>query len=65
MIDIPAFNARLVAQDAELRSRLNAIADTVSPDDRTAALAQLLVEGLAAIHERQGNLITLMLQTNT
>jgi hypothetical protein len=65
MIDVAALNERLVAQDTELRARLGAIVDSIDGDAATSALGQLLVEGLCAVHERQGNLITLIAKTTT
>jgi hypothetical protein len=41
------------------------IAGQAPLDPSTTAIVNTLVAGLAAIHERQGNLITLMLRTNT
>lgn len=65
MIDIASLNQQLVEQDAALRATLGGSAALASDDPAMTALAQLLTEGLCAIHERQGNLITLMLRTNT
>lgn len=64
MIDIAALNAQLVAQDDALRAKLAAVIDTMSDDTTGQSLVQVVADGLAAIHERQGNMITLMLRTN-
>jgi len=64
MIDISAINDRLIEQDDALRTRMAALSAQAAVDPSTKVLLELLAEGLAAIHERQGNLITLMLQTN-
>lgn len=63
MIDISGVNAKLVEQDEVLRAQFAEIARRVEADPATHALVEVLSEGLAALHERQGNLITLMLQT--
>ncbi len=65
MINIAALNSQLVEQDEALRARFTQITSRVTDDDAMRALAELIGEGLAAIHERQGNMITLMLRTNT
>lgn len=62
MIDISAINNRLVKQDEALRARMAEISAQPSVDPSMKILIELLGEGLAAIHERQGNLITMMLQ---
>ncbi len=62
MIDISATNNRLVKQDEALRARMAEISAQPSVDPSMKILIELLGEGLAAIHERQGNLITMMLQ---
>lgn len=64
MIDIHALNSQLVAQDEALRARFASLTESMSNDDAGRALVEVVAEGLAAIHERQGNLITLMLRTN-
>ena len=64
MIDIPALNSKLVAQDEVLRARFARLTESMGNDDAGRALVEVVAEGLAAIHERQGNLITLMLTTN-
>lgn len=64
MINIPALNSKLVAQDEALRARFAGLTESMSNDDAGRALVEVVAEGLAAIHERQGNLITLMLTTN-
>ncbi len=64
MIDIPALNSKLVAQDEALRRRFAGLIEEMSDDTAGQALVEVVAEGLAAIHERQGNLITLMLRTN-
>ncbi len=61
MIDIVDLNRRLVQQDEQLRATLAAHAGRID-DGSLRAIAELLAEGLAALHERQGNLIELMLQ---
>ena len=65
MINIAAINDELVEQDRALRDLLAHIAEQTPLDSSTTAIVNTLAAGLAAIHERQGNLITLMLQTNT
>jgi hypothetical protein len=64
VIDIPALNSKLVAQDEALRTRFAGLIESMSDDTAGQALVEVVAEGLAAIHERQGNLITLMLRTN-
>ncbi len=63
MIDIAAINSTLVQQDSSLRERLAELTEDPSVSASTKALLAMLAEGLAAIHERQGNLIVLMLQS--
>jgi hypothetical protein len=65
MINITAINDELVEQDSALRDLFANIADQAPLDPSTRAIVDTLAAGLAAIHERQGNLITLMLRTNT
>ena len=65
MINITAINDELVEQDGALRGLFANIADQAPLDPSTRAIVDTLAAGLAAIHERQGNLITLMLRTNT
>jgi hypothetical protein len=65
VIDIAALNAKMVEQDEALRNQFAQIADQHDADPATRAVLDLIGAGLAAIHERQGNLITLMLQTAT
>jgi hypothetical protein len=65
MINITAINDELVEQDRSLRDLLADIAEQAPIDPSTRAVIDTLAAGLAAIHERQGNLITLMLRTNT
>ena len=62
MIDVAEINRELVRQDEALRATLTALAAEVD-DKRLRVIAELVAEGLAAIHERQGNLILLMLQS--
>ncbi len=61
MIDVAEVNRRLVDQDATLRSSLEGAAAHVSDPD-LRVIADLLAGGIAAMHERQGNAILLMLQ---
>lgn len=63
MLDIPAINAQLVQQDTALRTVFARAAATEGLDTAMRSLVEAIGEGLAAIHERQGNMITLMLQT--
>lgn len=63
MLDIPAINAQLVQQDAALRAVFARAVATGGLDPAMRTLVEAIGEGLAAIHERQGNMITLMLQT--
>jgi hypothetical protein len=65
MINIGAINAQLVDQDSALRDRLAEISRNPSISADTKVVLDLLAEGIAAVHERQGNMITLMLQTQT
>ncbi len=65
MINIAEINNRLVQQDEALRTHLAEVAARVEGDSATSAIIEVLSESLAAIHERQGNLILLMLKTNT
>lgn len=65
MINITAINDELLEQDRALRNLLAHIAEQAPLDPSTTAIVNTLAAGLAAIHERQGNLITLMLRTNT
>jgi len=64
MINIAEINRQLTEQDAELRAQLSsAAAQVADPGLRAAAMA--LAAGIAALHERQGNAILLMLQSVT
>jgi hypothetical protein len=65
MINITAINDELGEQDRALRDVFADIAAQASLDPSTAAIVNTLAAGLAAIHERQGSLITLILRTNT
>jgi hypothetical protein len=65
MINITAINDELVEQDRALRDLFADIAGQAPLDPSTRAIVDTLAAGLAAIHKRQGNLITLMLRTNT
>jgi hypothetical protein len=64
MIDIAALNQELVRQDDALRAAMSAATASIS-DDSLRAIADLIANGLAAIHERQGNLIVLTLQSTS
>ena len=64
MIDIPALNSKLVEQDNALRQKFADLIAAMPDDHAGSTLAEVVAEGLAAIHERQGNMITLMLRTN-
>lgn len=64
MINITDINHQLTEQDAELRAVLSAAADQVA-DPGLRAVASALAAGIAAMHERQGNAILLMLQSAT
>ena len=64
MIDIVELNRRLVEQDEQLRATLAEQAGRLE-DGSLRTIAELVAEGLAAIHERQGNMIVLMLQTSS
>ena len=59
-----AADAEPIAGDEVLRARFARLTESMSNDDAGRALVEVVAEGLAAIHERQGNLITLMLRTN-
>jgi hypothetical protein len=63
MINIPDLNKRLIEQDEALRSRFADVAARADLDPSMKALLELVGEGLAAIHERQGNMITLLIRT--
>ena len=62
MIDIAELNRQLVEQDEQLRATLAAHVELLD-DCSLRTIASLVAEGLAALHERQGNLIVLMLQS--
>lgn len=62
MIDITDVNRQLVEQDTALRAELTAAAAQVD-DPGLRAVAMMLVAGIAALHERQGNAIVLSLQS--
>ena len=62
MIDVTAINAGLVRQNEALQAEFARISAN-APADATHALIATVVAGLAAIHERQGDMITLMLRT--
>ena len=64
MINVTEVNNRLAEQDQALRDTFAQIARLYDSEPTTQALIELLSEGLAAIHERQGNLITILLRTN-
>jgi hypothetical protein len=55
-------NRQLVQQDVELRSKLAASASSIS-DPSLRAVATMLADAMAAVHERQGSGILLMLQS--
>ena len=59
MIDIGKLNDELVAQDEGLRRQLSSLVG-----NQQGSGDRILAEGLCAIHERLGNLITLMLQVS-
>ena len=63
MINIPALNKQLVEQNEALRSRFADVAASTDLDPAMKALLELVGDGLAAIHERQGNMITLLIRT--
>lgn len=65
MIDVAALNRQLVEQDHALRERFAQIVEGSGADPAQQTLLELISEGLAAIHERQGNAITLMVRTNS
>jgi len=62
VISIANVNRQLVEQDTDLRAGLEALAAQVD-DPSLRALAAILVTGIAALHERQGNAILLKLQS--
>ena len=64
MINIPALNSQLVAQDEALRATFAQLIGEMSGDAADHTLVQVVAAGLASIHERQGNLIISMVQTN-
>ncbi|MGK2954700.1 MAG: hypothetical protein ACSLFI_03385 [Solirubrobacterales bacterium] len=63
MINIPDLNKRLIEQDKALRARFDDVAAGMDLDPGMKALLEVVSEGLAAIHERQGNMITLLIRT--
>jgi hypothetical protein len=63
VINVSEINRQLVEQHAALRTELANAAALIGDTD-VRAIADLLASGIAALHERQGNLIPLMLQTN-
>jgi hypothetical protein len=65
MIDITALTNRLAAQDQALREQFATIADAAPLDPAARAIVDTLAAGLTAINERQGDLIMLMVRTNT
>ena len=65
MINIPALNKQLIEQDEALRARFAEVAAGTDLDPGMKALLELVGDGLAAIHERQGNMITLLIRTGT
>lgn len=62
MIDVAAINAGLVRQNEALQADLARISADASAD-ATRVLIETVAAALAAIHERQGDMITLMLRT--
>ena len=62
MINIADINRHLIEQDTELRAELAATASQVG-DPGLRSVAMVLAAGIAALHERQGNAILLMLQS--
>ena len=62
MIDIAAVNRQLAEQDESLRATLTSVTARAIDEPAMKAVVDVLIAGLCAIHERQGNLITLMLQ---
>jgi hypothetical protein len=65
VIDITALATQLAEQDRALHERFSQIANAAPLDPASRAIIDTLAAGLAAINERQGNLITLMVRTNT
>jgi hypothetical protein len=65
MIDITALTSGLAEQDRALREQLAGIAEAAPLDPASRAIVDTLAAGLAAINERQGDLITMMVRTNT
>ncbi len=62
MINIADINRQLIEQDTAVRAELTAAAARVNgPDLR--AVAEMLATGIAALHERTGNMILLMLRS--
>ena len=65
MINITELTNRLSEQDSTLRERFARIADAAPLDPADRAIVDTLATGLAAINERQGDLITLIVRTST
>ena len=65
MIDIPALRRQMAADNAALRSIIENIATRDGLDPTAKALVDVVAVGLVAIHERQGLMIDVMLQSNS
>ena len=64
MIDITALTNQLAEQDRALRKQFAGIVDAETLDPATRAIVETLAVGLAAINERQADLITLLVRTS-
>ena len=62
MINVGDINRRIIDQNTALSSELTTAAAQVSDQD-LRAVATMLAVGLAALHERQGDAILLMLRS--
>jgi hypothetical protein len=62
MINVRELSDTLVAQDSDLRQRFDDLITSFGDGSDPAALARIVAEGLAAIHERQRTAILVTLQ---
>ena len=62
MINVRELSDKLVAQEADLRQRFDELITGVADGSDPAALARIVAEGLAAIHERQRTAILITVQ---
>ena len=62
MINVTELNAKLVAQEVELRRAFDELVASAADGSDPAALAKIVAEGLAAILERQRTAILITAQ---